>query len=257
MGEEKSVGKILKDARIAKNLSLGQVERETSIRALYLEAVENDNYTNTPGEVFVKGIIRTYGNFLGLNGPELVNLYKTINEGLSKQELESRGIREVDKVELNIQLKDKRDIGSGTGKFSLEDLPLKQIATGTVVLLLLGAGYFAVPMAVDMAKGLPLPTSRPAATEPAAPVKPAVLDKVLVEMEVLDDRCWLEVSGDGKELASEMIYAGDKRTFEAKDKLVIKFGNIGVMRLRVNGQDVDLKGEQGVAVKTYFRNKIE
>ena len=50
-----------------------------------------------------------------------------------------------------------------------------------------------------------------------------------------------------------MLNAKDKRTFEAKDKIVVKYGNIGAMKLIVNGQPVDLKGEHGVAVKTYLR----
>ena len=41
-----SVGQILKTARIAKNLSYDDVEKGTSIRRIYIEAIEND--TDTP-----------------------------------------------------------------------------------------------------------------------------------------------------------------------------------------------------------------
>lgn len=66
MDSEKTVGTILREARLAKRLSLADAEKGTSIRSRYLEALERDEYDKTPGEVFMKGMIRNYGNFLGL-----------------------------------------------------------------------------------------------------------------------------------------------------------------------------------------------
>lgn len=250
MDNEKTVGTILKEAREAKGYSLADVERETSIRSRYLEAVENDEYDKTPGEVFVKGIIRNYGNFLGLDGMELVTQYKASAAGVAAEAARSKGIREVEKVRLNIQLKDKRDIGSGTGKFEMPKLPMKQIAAGVACLAVLAAGYFAIPAAIDYAKNLP--KDEPKQVEQAKPEsKPAaVTDKVTVELEA-EGSCWLEATADGKEVFAGMMQVKDKKSFEAKEKLVIKYGNIGAMKIKVNGEAVDLKGEHGVAVKTY------
>lgn len=250
MDNEKSVGTILKEAREAKGLSLADVEKETSIRSRYLQAVENDEYEKTPGEVFVKGIIRNYGNFLGLDGLELVTQYKASAAGIAAETARAKGIREVDKVRLNIQLKDKRDIGSGTGKFEMPKLPVKQIAAGVACIAVLAAGYFAIPAAIDYAKNLP--KDEPKQTEQVKPeTKPAaVLDKVTVDLEA-EASCWLEVAADGKEIFAGMMQAKDKKSFEAKEKLVIKYGNIGAMKIKVNGETVNLNGEHGVSVKTY------
>lgn len=254
MDNEKTVGTILKEAREAKGYSLSYVEKETSIRSRYLEAIENDEYEKAPGEVFVKGIIRNYGNFLGLDGLELVTQYKASAAGVAAEAARSKGIREVDKVHLNIQLKDKRDIGSGTGRFEMPKLPVKQIAAGVAAVAILAAGYFAIPAAIDYAKHMP--KDEPKQAEQAkAEVKPAaVLDKVTVELEA-EGSCWLEASADGKEIFAGMMQAKEKKSFEAKDKLVIKYGNIGAMKIKVNGEAVDLKGEHGVAVKTYTSPK--
>lgn len=89
----------------------------------------------------------------------------------------------------------------------------------------------------------------PAATE-AAPAP--VADKVLVEM-TAGDQCWLEVTGDGKEIFAGMLQKGDTKTYEAKEKLIIKYGNIGAMQIKVNGKPVSVAGEHGVAVKTYTK----
>ncbi len=255
MDNEKTVGMILKEARQSKRLSLADVEKGTSIRSRYLEAVENDEYDKTPGEVFLKGIIRNYGNFLGLDGPELVDAYKASSAGMAAEAVRSQGIREVEKVRLNIQLKEKRDIGSGTGRFEMPQLPVKQCLAGLAVVAVLAAGYFVIPAAIDYAKNMPKDAPKETQqvnTNTPAPAASAPLDKVTVEMEA-EGACWLEVSSDGKEIFAGMLQPKDKKSFEAKDKLIVKYGNIGVIKMKVNGEDVDLKGEHGVAVKTYTR----
>ena len=60
-----NVSNMLLEARLAKGLTLEEAEAATSIRKLYLDAVEKGEFEKVPGEVFTKGIIRTYGNFLG------------------------------------------------------------------------------------------------------------------------------------------------------------------------------------------------
>ena len=201
----------------------------------------------------MKGMLRNYGTYLGLNGPELVQLYKERSAGATKEAVKSSGIREVDKVQLNIQLKNPRDIGSGTGRMELPSLPkvdMKQVIAGVGVLLVLLGGYFAIPKAMDYFKNMPQPIAQET-KQNVKQAKPAVaLDKVQVAMEATGD-CWLEVQADGKEIFAGMMRAKDKTTFEAKDKLIVKYGNIGVMKLEVNGEAVDLQGEHGVQVKTY------
>lgn len=256
MDDLKSVGTILREAREAKGITLLQAEEGTSIRKRYLEAIENDEYDKTPGGVFLKGIIRTYGNFLDLNGPELVVMFKASEAGVAAEKVCSEGIREVDKVKMNIQLKEKRDIGSGTGRFELPSfkLPLRQIAAGVGVLCILGVGYVAVPKIVSLAQSVSVPSSEPKQEQQIeqAPVAP-VVTKPVVEMLANGD-CWLEVRADGKDVFSGMLYAKDVKTFEAEEKLIIKYGNIGVMQIKVNGKPEDLKGEHGVAVKTYTKD---
>ena len=261
MDNEKSIGTILKEKRESKGLTLMDIERGTSIRSRYLEAVENDEYDKTPGGVFLKGIIRNYGDFLGLDGLELLKQYKATTAGQANEKAISNAIREVDNVRMNIQLKDKRDIGSGTGKFEMPKmpkLPVKQCLAGLAVVAVLGAGYVAIPKAIDYVKNLPSETKQEESTAAKTEenTAKAPLDKVVVEMEA-SGACWTEVTADGKEIFAGMLQAKDKKTFEAKDKLIVKYGNIGVMNIKVNGEQVNLNGEHGVAVKTYLRAAAE
>ena len=129
-----SVGSILKEARIKKGLSLIDAEKATTIRCYYLDALEQDEYYKLPEEVFIKGMIRNYGNFLGLNGPELVDLYKAEKAGTAVEKVKSKGIREVENVKMNISLKQHRSAGSGPeayqGPSSNKQALAKQIFAG-------------------------------------------------------------------------------------------------------------------------------
>jgi cytoskeletal protein RodZ len=65
------VGKKLHQARTRKKLSLQQVEEATKIRGRYLQAIEDDEWDQLPGETYARAFVRTYGRFLGLDGERL------------------------------------------------------------------------------------------------------------------------------------------------------------------------------------------
>ena len=265
-----SVGSLLKEARVKKGLSLIDAEKATTIRCAYLDALEQDEYYKLPEEVFIKGMIRNYGNFLGLNGPELVDLYKAEKAGTVVEKVKSKGIREVENVKLNISLKQHRSAGSGTnayqGPSSNKQAIAKQIFAGLLGVVVLVGGYFGIPKAMEMLNSKDeakttavIEVATPAtsksvtdvAKQRAAELAP-VVEKVVVEM-TAHGKCWLEVNADGVSIFEGMLSAQETKTFEANDKLIVKYGNVGVMEVKVNGQPVSMQGEQGVAIKTYTR----
>ena len=181
-------------------------------------------------------------------------MYKASAVGKPKDAVKSSGIREVDKVKLNIQLKNPRDVGSGTGKLELPKLPsidMRQVLAGVAVLVVLAGGYFAIPKAIDYFQNRPQAVAAVEKKEEPSAKKPAAAwDKVQVNLEATGD-CWLEVQAEGKEIFAGMLKAKDKKTFETKEKLIVKYGNIGVVKIVFNGEPVDLQGQHGVQVKTY------
>ena len=66
------LGDILRQEREKQNLTVKDVEQETSIRALYIEAIENGDYKSLPGDVYAKGFIRNYAGFLKLDADALL-----------------------------------------------------------------------------------------------------------------------------------------------------------------------------------------
>ena len=70
-GMDDSVGARLREARTRKKLGIPEAEAETKIRARYLQAIENDDWEQLPGDVYARAFIRTYARFLGLDGDRL------------------------------------------------------------------------------------------------------------------------------------------------------------------------------------------
>jgi cytoskeletal protein RodZ len=71
-----SLGAKLKAARESKGYSYEQVSRDTNIAARYLEALEREDFASFPGEPYVLGFLRNYGDYLGLEVQELLSLYR-------------------------------------------------------------------------------------------------------------------------------------------------------------------------------------
>ena len=72
-----SVGEYLKLIRIRNKISLLTVSQELNISLNYLSAIENDEFSKTPGGVYTIGFIRSYSNYLNLDSKDIVDKYKT------------------------------------------------------------------------------------------------------------------------------------------------------------------------------------
>jgi len=73
-----SLGRKLREAREKHNYNLEQIARDTNISKAYLEALEEENFGVIPGDTYVLGFLRNYGEYLGLNPEELVGLYRNL-----------------------------------------------------------------------------------------------------------------------------------------------------------------------------------
>lgn len=78
------IGSSLRAAREHRQLQLPEVERATHIRARYLAALEDERFAVLPGTAYAKGFLRTYADFLGLDGARFVDEF---NERFAPAEL--------------------------------------------------------------------------------------------------------------------------------------------------------------------------
>jgi hypothetical protein len=71
------IGNSLHEARVRQGVDLQTAELVTKIRAKYLKALEEEHFELLPAETYVKGFLRTYAEFLGLDGQLYVDEYSS------------------------------------------------------------------------------------------------------------------------------------------------------------------------------------
>jgi len=73
---DQGVGKTLREARERRGIDLAEVEARTRIRTRFLRALESEEWDVLPGEAYVRGFIRTYAGYLGLDGARLAEQHR-------------------------------------------------------------------------------------------------------------------------------------------------------------------------------------
>ena len=72
----KTIGSLLKDARVKKRFSLARLEAETKIKKDFLKAVEEENWQALPDYSVVVGFVKNIANYLGLKERSAVALLR-------------------------------------------------------------------------------------------------------------------------------------------------------------------------------------
>lgn len=74
--KEGKVGLLLKEVRLKQGKALPEISQELCIRKVYLTAIEESDYDNIPEYPYGIGFIRAYADYLGLDGVNIVRMYK-------------------------------------------------------------------------------------------------------------------------------------------------------------------------------------
>ena len=253
------IGDLLRRERERQNLSIKDIEKATSIRALYIDAIEKGEYKTLPGEVYAKGFVRNYANYLKLNANEIVNAF---NEEMHPQEelQDAAGSSSAEEARQEQSAERNREEYRGPKITSLESYPMEKKSHGVRNALMVAAAVFVVAFAALIAFGGDEEPSAPAPraktqtqqgqkqTE-AAPK--AAADGVEVKLS-FTDRCWTEVVVDGKTEFEGTAEKGKVLTLKGKDKVRITAGNAGALNYSLNGKDMGAIGQKGEVVEKTF-----
>ena len=71
------IGNSLREARTRRQIDLAVAEQATKIRARYLRALEDERFDQLPSQTYVKGFLRTYADYLGLDGQLYVDEFNS------------------------------------------------------------------------------------------------------------------------------------------------------------------------------------
>lgn len=70
-----TIGKLLKGEREKRRMSLAEVARITRVPVSSLEAIESDHFDDLPGDVFVRGFLKSFATAVGLPAADVVARY--------------------------------------------------------------------------------------------------------------------------------------------------------------------------------------
>jgi cytoskeleton protein RodZ len=69
------IGNSLREARERQGLGYPEIELATKIRSKYIRALEEEDFTAIPGDAYIRGFLRSYADYLGLDGDVYVDEY--------------------------------------------------------------------------------------------------------------------------------------------------------------------------------------
>ena len=250
------IGDTLRAEREKQNLTIKDIEKGTSIRSLYIDCIEKGESQQLPGEVYTKGFIRNYANFLKLDADAAVKQYMDENHPIqaAAPSEENGTLRE--------EPPKKKAAAFSTGndfRQRVETSHKRQNKLLLVLIALIVAGGAVYLFASEGDSGVsdkkPAQTvaqsSGASSSAPAKPVQEKKNDGVEVTA-VFTDRCWTEVKADGKTVFEGTVEKGKTESWKGREKVVITAGNAGAVELKWNGKDLGKAGKAGQVVeKTY------
>ena len=245
-----ALGERFRAAREARGLSLSDVAEQIRIRSLYLAAIEDGSWSTIGAPVYIRGFIRTYARFLGIDPEEAVAAF---NRTQPEPPSAPGG---------------KRDRAPGTenprgrsGSF------LIWMAGAVAVLLIAFVVYNELTMRANVipsgaegqtaavtiaASASPAPSAgAPAQAPKAAPKAVAAAAGANSLALILSAPSWLRVTVDGSVSMEGTFPAGTSKTFHGKNALV-RIGNAGGVEIYVDGKDVGKLGKPGDVVEHAF-----
>jgi hypothetical protein len=231
------IGPALRKARIDRGKSIEEASRETHIRAEYLQALERERFDVLPGDVYVRGFLRSYSSYLGLDPDKvLARAAAAPTDGVWP----AGAFRDVPTVpEAPAPRVPKPIVTSRRPRLSW---PVLVAVAASVLAALVGVGVLnATKSSPPAARVSPPPRGAGAA---AAHVLVAVTANVAVH---------LTVTADGKIVFDRDLAAGEGREFEADDTIRIQLAHGGSAEITVNGTSLGTPGAPGkVYAATFF-----
>jgi len=256
--EPATVGQRLKNARMAMGVKLEDVARTTRIAKGYLIALEEDAYQKLPSETYARGFLRVYANFLGLQGEEILSLYRqntsaAVPEEFSQENLDTKEATEKTGV-LNrllwplavvflviaggFFLLADRKTGLDTGSMSAPPTPSEKNAVVPVVQQSPSSGK----KTEDPQQILPLVADIPA-NQSKAPVQ-----GIILTMKALEDGS-LDIVIDDATSQHYDLKAGDLIEWKADRVFTLSLENAGGVDAELNGKALKPFGAKGVPVR--------
>jgi cytoskeleton protein RodZ len=264
------IGPILEKRRLEIGLSLKEVEQATKIRTRYLEGLEREDPTVLPDPVYARGFLKTYANFLGLDG-----------ERLSRELRDRRSPRRERQLSHDPGTSDFEQpliTPGGVGGAERRRVSGATILTIALAVLLLaaviGALYYvgsrsAGSGAEDAPEEPAVEQEDPSPSQKEGPATEtttggatrgvageaeddAASETVPVTVRVVGAPAGLTVTVDGAGALDQFAQPGFSQTFEARNSVTVSTANAGAVEVEVDGENLGRLGRNGQGATREF-----
>lgn len=284
----KEIGSQLQKARLKKNLSLSDVQEITKIRSVYLEAMENGNFEKIPGEVYRKGFLVNYANALEIDSNPLLERYNQIRGAELRRESTQEEYADVKVVAIKDEKEEKVAVTAvkehNKRKFKLKNAG--NLRAALVILIVIILFSVVIKSLSNLGSSKMIRANSRDAKQYTVTDKST--EAVSVESVASEEDVALDESGEAVETATgepnsataindlrvtaeftetvwmditvddQSIYPGSGATFYptspkqewvGNKKVDLYVGNIGGVKLRLNGKLLENLGESGIVRK--------
>jgi len=233
------IGNSLREARHRQQLELSEIEQATKIRARYLQALEEESFDALPAQAYVKGFLRNYAEYLGLDGQLYVDEYNS-RYAVGEEELREPVVaRRTSGVHSHHRRVERRGV------------LLALVGIGIVFALVIAAWKFSGNNANPIANlNTPptTPTTKASTTRTKTKPKPkptvTVPARFAFFMVAVGGSCWMDVrnySSSGRTLFTGTVDPGQNHRFVAR-RLWINLGDPAHLKASLNGRPVTIPG---------------
>lgn len=265
-----TLGDELKAARESKGLTLRQIAEKTLISMSFLAALEADDYSSIPGEVFVTGFLRSYARELGIPEKEVLARYRELNPppaepSYSQVKTQHNPLPSLMRIPHGLVVR----------KMPLPALIVAGLILGGILTALAmmftskKAPVSAVNTDVPVQALSPKPFAPATAFKPGTSFKPATppvrenmqqeaepqIKPSLVVKLTATEKSWYSYSADNGQRKHGVMDKGDSLSIFAADKIKLDLGNAGGVKVEYNGKEMKPYGRQDVPVKNIVFSK--
>ena len=232
-----TLGQYLRSAREARGIDLRDAAQQTRISLNYLKALEDEDFSRLPGEVFVKGFLKNYCRFLSLDESEVMKSYAELKP---KPPSASGAVQEPDKT----SVVNEREIRRET---SIEPFVWASVIFIALLVLL----FTSLPVQhlkntrQPEVPALPVPAVAPQNSTPAQAAKP---EKLYLEVVALEDT-WILVRTDTSPQKKAVLKKGESLIWSADERFLLSYGRGSAVKLLLNGEELTVKGNRESVVR--------
>jgi cytoskeleton protein RodZ len=257
-----SLGDEFRVARETRGLSLSDVAEHLHIRSVYLQAIEDEDWAVIGAPVYIRGFIRTYARFLGIDPEKAIEAFNQVvpstpptKQWSSAVDLSGTVARRRPSIFLwvagVIALALVAYVGYGysqlkpTARSAAPPVVPTAVADGTAAARPPGAPPAGAPPPPPPPPPAPAPAPPAAAPTPAPhPTRPTVRLR-------LTELSWLRVDVDGNTVLEGEFPPGTTRDFHGK-RVKLLIGNAGGVEVTAPGQPTQLLGSPGQVVEREY-----